>query len=92
MQTQKQEVEVNLDTLLTAGVSVVVTGLVLAFGLQILGDVQGDMTADSSEYNATADTIDAVAGIPSKLAIIVTVVVAVVIIGLLIRSFMFGKG
>ena len=49
-----------------------------------MGDVQDDMTADSAEYNATADAISGVAELPSKLPTIATVVVAAVIIGILV--------
>lgn len=84
-----QKTEFKLNDLLSAGIIIVVTGLVLAFGLEVLGDVQSDMTASSAEYNATGDAITGVAKIPEKLSIIATVVVAAVIIGLLIRAFSF---
>lgn len=77
----------DIKDLLPVGVTFVVVGIVLAFGLQILGDVKGDMTASSSEANATQDAIDGLAKIPEKLPLIATVVVAVVIIGILVKYF-----
>ena len=70
-----------------------VTAIGIAFTLQILGDVKGDMTTNSAEYNATGEGIDAVAKFPEKLGIIVTVIIAVILIGLLTRYLMkqFGN-
>jgi len=77
----------DIKDMLPIGVTIVVVGLVLAFGLQITGDIQDDMTADSAEYNATADTIDGVGKLSEKLPLIATVVVAVIIIGILVTYF-----
>lgn len=68
-------------------VAFVVVALVIAFGLMILGDTQADMTADSAEYNATGEGITAVGKLSSKLPIVATVIVAVIIIGLLVAGF-----
>lgn len=84
---KKGQLAGSVDVLRAVAIVFVVTGLVIAFGLQILGDVKTDMTADSSEANATQDTIDGVAKFSAKLPIIATVVVAVVIIGLLFYAF-----
>jgi uncharacterized membrane protein YphA (DoxX/SURF4 family) len=65
----------------------VVAGILIAFGLQILGDVQGDMTASSAEYNATGKAIEGVGNLAEKLPLIATIVVAVLIIGLLVFGF-----
>jgi len=80
----------GINMLLPLAVIIGVTGLVTAFILQIMGDVQDDMTASSAEYNATGEGITAVAKITGKLGIIVTVVLAVVVIALLI-GFMARK-
>jgi hypothetical protein len=77
----------DIKDMLPIGVTIVVVGLVLAFGLQITGDIQDDMTASSAEYNATADTIDGVGKLSEKLPLIATVVVAVIIIGILVTYF-----
>ena len=75
----------QIGDLLGIGMTLVVLGIGLAYGLQILGDVQDDMTADSEEYNATGDAIEGVAKLPEKLPMIVTIIVAAVIIGILVR-------
>ena len=81
----KQETQFNIGQLLPIGLTIVVLGIALAYGLQVMGDVQDDMTADSLEYNATTDALTGVAKIPSKLPLIVTVIVAAVIIGIIVR-------
>jgi hypothetical protein len=81
----KQEAEFQIQDLLGIGMTLVVLGIGLAYGLNVMGDVQDDMTADSAEYNATGFAIDGVATIPEKLPLIATVIVAAVIIGILVR-------
>ena len=81
------EYNFDIQDLLPIGVTLVVVTIVLAFGLQILGDIKGDMTASSYEANATADGIEGLAKIPAKLPLIASVVVAVVIIGILVKYF-----
>ena len=75
----------DIGDVLTIGLVLVVTGIALAVGLQIMGDVQDDMTANSAEANATASAIEGVAKLPEKFPLIATVVVAAIIIGILVR-------
>jgi hypothetical protein len=75
----------DIGQLLPIGLTIVVLGIALAYGLQVMGDVQDDMTANSAEANATGNAITGVAEIPEKLPLIVTVVVAAVIIGIIVR-------
>jgi hypothetical protein len=102
----------DLQDLLPIGVTLIVVGLVLSFGLQIMGDLKTDMcgtgytfngTGDqcmldtntsntsawtrSAQLNGTLDASEGVAKFPAKIPLIATVVVAVVIIGILIRYF-----
>lgn len=77
--------EFEIQDLLPIGMTIIVLGIAMAYGLNVMGDVKTDMTANSSEYNASGDAIDAVAEIPAKLKLIVTVIMAAVIIGILIR-------
>ena len=78
----------QVQDILPIALTIVVAGIGLAYGLNVLGDVQSDMTANSEEYNATGDTITAVAKFPAKLGLIVTVIVAAILIGLLVRYLM----
>ena len=80
----------DIGDLLPLGITLVVVGIALAFGLQVLGDIKSDMTTNSYEANATGDAITGLTKFTDKLPLIATVVVAVVIIGLVVRFF--GKG
>lgn len=113
------EYEFDINDLVPIGVTLVVTGIVLAFGLQVLGNVKDDVgisrcadrsdvytryntTGDycqnatgsnfvqvgTADYNATTASINGVAKLPDKLPLIATVIVAVIIIGILLKYFM----
>ena len=89
METKKYA-EFQLQDLLPVAMVFVVTGIGIAFGLNIMGDVKDDFTANSSEANATDDAIDGVAKLAEKLPLIATVVVAAILIGILVR-YLFVK-
>lgn len=80
----------SLQELLGIGFTLIVLGIGLAYGLQVIGDVQADFQADTVEYNATADTLTAVSNVTSKLPTIATIVVAAVIIGILV-VYLFNR-
>lgn len=82
---EKEYVEFNLRDILPVAMIIVVTGIVIAYGLQVLSDVRSDMTASTAEYNATSQTLTAVAKFPTKLGLVVTVVLAAIVIGILVR-------
>jgi Na+-transporting methylmalonyl-CoA/oxaloacetate decarboxylase gamma subunit len=80
----------SLQELLGIGFTLIVLGIGLAYGLQVIGDVQADFTPSSVEYNATSDTLTAVSNVTSKLPTIATIVVAAVIIGILV-VYLFNR-
>ena len=80
--------EFEIQDLLPIGLTFVVTGIGIAYGLNVMGDVKDDMTTNSAEYNATNDAITGVAKIPKKMPLIATVVVAALIISILVRYLM----
>lgn len=86
----KMKAKFQIQELLGIGMTIVVLGIGLAYGLQVMGDVKSSMTNDSAEANATRDAITGVAKIPQKLPTIVTVIVAAVIIGILI-TYLWGR-
>ena len=81
----------GLGELQGLAITLVIIALVAAIGLQILGDQQADMTVDSAEYNATGDGIEAIGQIPSKLPMIVGVVLGVIVIGIVVAYLSFRK-
>ena len=82
--------EFEVKDLLSIGMMLVVLTIGLAYGLDITGEVRDDMTANSVERNATVDGMEAVSKIPEKLGTIVTVVIAAVLIGILVR-YLWGQ-
>jgi Na+-transporting methylmalonyl-CoA/oxaloacetate decarboxylase gamma subunit len=87
---QIQEVQFQIGELLGIGMTFVVLGVGLAYGLQVMGDVKTDMTANSAEYNATASAVTGVSKIPEKLPTIATVVIASVILGILM-TYLYSR-
>jgi len=78
------EAKFQIQELLGIGMTLIVLVIGLAYGLEVTSDVQDGMTVDSAQYNATGSGIEAVAKIPTKLPMIVTVIVASVVIGILV--------
>jgi len=76
--------------LLGVGMTCIVLVIGLAYGLQVTSDVQSDMTANSLEYNATEQGKAAVAKIPNKLGTIITIILAAVVLGILVR-YLWGS-
>jgi len=87
-ETTPQPARFQVGDILPLALTIVVVGIGLAYGLTVLDDVQSDMVVDSASYNATGDTITAVAKFPAKLGLIVTVIVAAILIGILVRYLM----
>lgn len=83
--------EFNIGQLLPIGLTFVVLGIALSYGLNVMEDVQTDLfdadqalTNQSAAWNGSTDSITGVNALASKQSLIVTVVVAAVIIGILI--------
>jgi non-ribosomal peptide synthetase component F len=89
---ERQVAKFQVQDILPIGLTIVVTGIGLAYGLDVMGDVKADMTVASAEYNATGDAITGVAKLPEKLPLIVNVIVAAIIIGILVRYLMVRFG
>ena len=88
----------EIKELLGIGFTLLVLGIGIAYGLDVMDDVQSDMVTNvngcnatartdcPTSYNATNSAIEGVSKIPEKLPTIATVVVASVIIGILVTS------
>ena len=85
LKTESPKAQFDIQQLLPIGMTIVVFAIGIAYGLNVMEDVKGDMTVNSSAYNATADGITAVAKFPEKLRLIVTVIIAAIVIGILVR-------
>ena len=64
----------------------IVTGIGIAFGLDIIGDVSADFVNGSAAANASADATASVGVLASKLPTIALVIVAAILIGILVRN------
>ena len=80
----------QIQELLGIGLTLVVLGIGLAYGLEVMGDIKADMTVNGSAYNATGEAIEGVSKIPNKMPTIATVIVAAVIIGILV-TYLWGR-
>jgi len=75
----------QIQDMLGIALTMVVLVIAVAYGLQVTGDVQEDMTPGTAEYNATTDGIEGVSKIPEKLPMIATIVIASIVIGILVN-------
>jgi len=71
--------------------TIVLVGIALGIGLMVLSQFQKQIGAGSAAYNATNTTINAVGSFADWLPIIVLVIVAAIILGLLVKSFVSRK-
>ena len=85
LEVVEQKAQFDIKDILAISMTLVVTTIGIAYGLEVLGDIRDDMTTDTPERNATMDGITAIAKIPAKLPMIVTVILAAIIIGILVR-------
>ena len=95
MKQETKIVELDIKDLLPIAVVLGVTGIVIAYTLQVQGDVQtnmveGDCLTNSSqcsaEYNATGQSIEGSATLAARLPLVATVLGAALVIGILIRN------
>lgn len=77
----------TLNSLTGSALALVVLVIVVAIGAQILGEIQDTQTVNSTEYNVTGDGMSALADYADWFSTIVTIIIAVVIIGLIIGAF-----
>ena len=90
----------QIQDMLPIGLTIVVLGIGLSYGLNVMSDVQGDMVTGATgcnatdttncglDYTATQSAMEGVSKLPEKLPLIVTVIVAAIIIGILVRYLM----
>ena len=77
----------DLKDLFGVAVTFVALGVLITFGLNVQTDVRDDFTANSVEYNASQNAIQANTNVASKLPILGTIVIAAIVVGVLIKAF-----
>ena len=112
---EKRIATFQIEDILPIGLTIIVLGIGLGYGLNVMGDVKEDMSDcnatftynestalcqnatgttyhpsvyGGAEFNATGDAMTGVGNLSSKLPLIVTVIVASIIIGILVRYLM----
>ena len=79
--------KMDLKDLFGVAVTFVALGVLITFGLNVQTDVRDDFTANSVEYNASQNAIQANTNVASKLPILGTIVIAAIVVGVLIKAF-----
>jgi hypothetical protein len=79
----------GIQDLLTIGLTFVVVGITIAYGLDIMLDVQGDVSGEAQ--TAVNNSITAVGNISEKSGTLTTVIMAGLVIGVLLSSFYFSR-
>ena len=82
----KKQKGLTLSSLQAAGLAMVVLVIVIAIGAQIVGEVRGTQTVNTTEYNVSDEGLGAMSEFADWFTIIVIVLIAVVIISLLVRG------
>ena len=106
--TQENIVEFDVQDILPIGLTLAVTGIALAYGLEVTGDIRDDTCStdggfavggrcqvdatnvsqgyiETTQFNATTNTITGVGKFPAKFGLIATVIVAAIVLGVVVR-------
>ena len=78
----------DITDILPIGMTFIVLGIAMTYGLNVMGDVQDDMTENSTEWNASRDAMAGVSKFPEKMALLATIIIAAIVIGILTRYLM----
>ena len=70
----------------------VVIGVMLSVGVRVESDLQSDMTANSTEWNAAGDSIDGLANVAEQQGLLGTIIIFGVIISIVIVAFAVKGG
>ena len=77
----------SVNMLLPLIIGLVVAGLIVGFGAQIIASVQSTLTSGTFGYNATVKGLSGVESLSDQFPNVGTVAAAVIIIGLLVGGF-----
>jgi ABC-type proline/glycine betaine transport system permease subunit len=95
MKNKKGQVQNGIYQLIFLAIGLVVVGVVVAFGAKFISDQQADLTAGTTAYNATVESLGAMQDVAEGQGTITTVGILAVVIGLLlgvVALFGFMRG
>ena len=81
---KKETVNFGIQDVWPIALVLVVTGIGVAYGLDIIDDVDDDLTGDAAA--AAANATSAISNLSEKLPTIALVIVAAILIGILVRN------
>ncbi len=79
----KKKAQINLAGLATIVILLVVTGIVVIFGLDVMDTVDDDFTAGSFPANASLDTQEGLSNVSAKFPLLGTIIIVSVILAAL---------
>lgn len=92
MQQNKTVAKFEIQDMLPIALTIVVVGIGIVYGIDVIADVRDDFTAGTDEYAAANNTLLGVSKFPEKLPMITTVIIAAIVIGILVRYMMVRSG
>lgn len=84
MKNKKGQIQGAIYQLIFLAIGLVVVGVVVAFGADFVSDQQAGFTADSTAYNATQESLNAMSDVGEGQGTVTTVGILAVVIGLLL--------
>lgn len=84
--------QINLAGLATIVILLVVTGIVVVFGLDVMDTVDDDFTANTLPANASLDTQEGIANVSAKFPLLGTIIIVSVILAALGSFLAFRMG
>jgi|TARA_R100000501_G_scaffold5970_1_gene13113 hypothetical protein len=82
---EQKTAQFQIQDMLPIALTLVVAGIGIAYGLNVMSDIKADFTPGTDEHIAINYSIVGVSKLPDKLPLIATVIVAAIIIGILVR-------
>lgn len=81
----------KLQDLAPVAIIIVVAGIAIGIGAEVLEEIKGDITENSTGYYAVGNTTEGIGKLADWLPIIGLVVAAAIVIGVVFWSFARGK-
>lgn len=88
MEEKKGQMSMGLNSLFSVGIIIIALIVLLAFGAKIVTDIGSGFTAGSTSKNITDEGVVNIRTINDYVPTLVSVVIAVIVIGLLVVGFM----